>query len=112
MRPTIKILHLEDNKSDSQLVKSILERANVVFDYFFADNEHDYLFYLENQKIDIILSDYHLPDYSGSEALQVAKSKYPHIPFVFVSGTMGEEVAVESLLHGATAYVLKNRLER
>ena len=109
---SIKILHLEDDPNDSQLVQLALKRANVIFDYFFADNEKDYLFYLESQKIDLILSDYHLPDYSGSEALELAKNKYPHIPFVFVSGTMGEEVAIDSLLNGATDYVLKNKMER
>jgi PAS domain S-box-containing protein len=108
----IKILHLEDNLNDAQLVMAMLKKANVEFDYFFTDNEKEYLFFLENQQIDIILSDYHLPDFSGTDALLIAKSKYPHIPFVFVSGTMGEDVAIESLLNGATDYVLKNRMER
>jgi PAS domain S-box-containing protein len=83
-----------------------------MFDYFFADNEQDFIFLIKNQNIDIILSDYHLPDYSGTEALIFAKSNYPNIPFVFVSGAMGEDAAIESLLNGATDYVLKNRLER
>jgi len=112
MERKIKILHLEDNPKDSQLVQSVLKRANVMFDYFFADNEQDFISLINNQNIDIILSDYHLPDYSGSEALLYAKSNFPNTPFVFVSGTMGEDAAIESLLNGATDYVLKNRLER
>lgn len=112
MERKIKILHLEDNPKDSQLVQSVLKRANVTFDYFFADNEQDFISLINNQNIDIILSDYHLPDYSGSEALLYAKSNFPNTPFVFVSGTMGEDAAIESLLNGATDYVLKNRLER
>jgi CheY-like chemotaxis protein len=108
----INILHLEDNETDAQLIQLELKKSKVKFEYFFADNEKDYLSYLENQKIDIILSDYHLPDYSGIDALLVVKNYYPFIPFVFVSGTMGEDAAVESLLNGATDYVLKNRLER
>jgi len=108
----IRILHLEDSPADSQLVQAMLRKAKVEFEYFFADNEKDFMSCLENQNIDIILSDYHLPDYNGTEALQFAKSKYLHIPFVFVSGTMGEDVAIESLLNGATDYVLKNRMER
>jgi len=108
----IKILHLEDNSSDAQLVQLALKRAKVTFEYFLVDNEKEYVFYLENQKIDIILSDYHLPGYNGSEALILAKNNYPHIPFVFVSGTMGEDAAIESLLNGATDYVLKNKMER
>jgi len=112
MERTIKILHLEDNQADSQLVQSTLRRANVAFEYFFADEEKEYLYYLENEAIDLILSDYHLPDYSGAEALLIAKNNYPLIPFVFVSGTMGEDAAIESLLNGATDYVLKNKIER
>jgi hypothetical protein len=108
----IQILHLEDNDSDSQLIQLWLKKENINYDYHFADNEDDFRNFLTNQKIDIILSDYHLPGYSGSEAMLLAKTHYPHIPFVFVSGTMGEEVAIESLLNGATDYVLKNRLVR
>ena len=112
MESAIKILHLEDNHLDAQLVQSVLKRANVKFEYFFSDNEKDFLDCLEKQDIDIILSDYNLPDYSGTEALLLAKNKYPYIPFVFVSGTMGEDAAIESLLNGATDYVLKNKMER
>ncbi len=108
----IKILHLEDNPADAQLVQAMLKKSNLVFEYFFADNETDYLFHLQNEEIDIILSDYHLPDYSGNEALQVARTLYPLIPFVFISGTMGEDAAIESLVNGATDYVLKNKLGR
>ena len=112
MKSAIRILHLEDNENDSLLVQSVLNRANVRFEYFLADNEQDYLTLLNNQQIDIILSDYHLPDYSGSEALSYTKNNFPHLPFVFVSGTMGEDVAIESLLNGATDYVLKNKIDR
>jgi PAS domain S-box-containing protein len=108
----IKILHLEDNPSDAQLVQTILKKANIKFDYFFADNEKDYRSILETQEIDLILSDYHLPDYSGSDALTYAKNYYPIIPFVFISGAMGEDAAIESMLNGATDYVLKNKMER
>jgi PAS domain S-box-containing protein len=112
MEKAIRILHLEDNPSDSQLVQSALKRANISFEYFLVDNEEDYVYTLGVQKIDVILSDYHLPDYSGSEALLYAKNNYPHLPFVFLSGTMGEDAAIESLLNGATDYVLKNRMGR
>jgi len=108
----IKILHLEDDESDSQFAQIWLKKEGLVYDYFFADNEKTYREILSTQNIDIILSDYHLPGYSGLDAMLLAKTKYPHIPFIFVSGTMGEEVAVESLLNGATDYVLKNRLVR
>ncbi len=112
METTINILHLEDNPIDAQLVQSVLKNANITFECFSADNEKTYLNHLRNQKIDIILSDYNLPDYSGKGALLYAKNNYPNIPFVFVSGTMGEDAAIESLLNGATDYVLKNKMER
>ncbi len=112
MASVIKILHLEDNSKDSQLVQSVLKKANVLYDYFFVDNENDFHSFIVNQKIDIILSDYSIPGYSGVEALLYVKDNHPDIPFVFVSGTMGEDAAIESLLNGATDYVLKNKLER
>ncbi|MBW8324667.1 MAG: PAS domain S-box protein [Prolixibacteraceae bacterium] len=112
MDHTINILHLEDDLNDSLFIKLWLNKENLNFNYFLADNETDFRNHLLSQKIDIILSDYNLPDYSGADALLLIKDLYPHIPFVFVSGTMGEEAAIQSLLNGATDYVLKNRLER
>jgi PAS domain S-box-containing protein len=112
MDHTINILHLEDDLNDSLFIKLWLNKENLNFNYFLADNETDFRNHLLSQKIDIILSDYNLPDYSGADALLLIKNLYPHIPFVFVSGTMGEEAAIQSLLNGATDYVLKNRLER
>jgi len=112
MENVIRLLHLEDNPSDSQLVQLMLRRANIEFEYFLVDNEKDYISSLKDRNIDIILSDYHLPDYSGSEALLFAKNNYPHLPFVFLSGTMGEDAAIESLLNGAIDYVLKNKMDR
>ena len=108
----INILHLEDSESDSELVKAFLQKAGIRFEYYYADNEEDFQWYLKNKSIDIILSDYFLPDYSGTEALKWASIHYPFIPFVFVSGVIGEEAAIESLISGATDYVLKNRMER
>ncbi len=112
IEPIIKILHLEDNPADAQLVQSMLKRTTIKFEYFFADNEKDFHSILKEQKIDLILSDYHLPDYNGGDALLFAKSNYPLIPFMFLSGAMGEDAAIESLLNGATDYVLKNKMDR
>lgn len=109
---SIKILHLEDDESDSQLVQICLKKESLDFNYFLVENEKRYREILSEEKIDIILSDYNLPLYSGMDAMQLAKNEYPLIPFIFVSGAMGEEVAIESLLKGATDYVLKSRLSR
>jgi PAS domain S-box-containing protein len=112
MDKKIKILHLEDSLIDSELIHSLIESGGIVHDYFLADNEKDYLNILGKENIDIILSDFSLPGYNGKEALKVAKEKYSHIPFIFISGTIGEDAAINAMLNGASDYVLKNKLER
>ncbi len=112
MNSKIKILHLEDSLLDSELIRSLIENERIEYDYFLVENEHDYLNILETEKIDIILSDYSLPNYNGNEALKVAREKYSYMPFIFVSGSIGEDRAINAMLNGATDYVLKNKLER
>ncbi|MCX6163180.1 MAG: response regulator [Ignavibacteriae bacterium] len=112
MNNKIKILHLEDSINDSVLIRSMIDKGGIVYDYFLAGNEKDYLKILETEKVDIILCDYVLPDYNGRDALKVAREKYSDIPLIFVSGTMGEDAAIETLVNGATDYVLKNKLKR
>src|SRR5207247_7662049 len=77
-----------------------------------VDSEKDFLRALDSHAPDLILSDYTVPGFDGSRALEIAQEKCPQIPFIFVTGTMGEEVAIETLKHGATDYVLKHRLAR
>jgi PAS domain S-box-containing protein len=112
MNSKIKILHLEDSLKDSELIHSLIESGGIGHDYFLADNEKDFINILETENIDIILSDYSLPGCNGNEAIKVAREKYSHIPFIFVSGTIGENAAINAMLNGATDYVLKNKLER
>jgi len=112
MDKKINILHLEDSLKDSELIHSIIENGEIGHDYFLTDNEKGYLNILEKENIDLILADYNLPDYNGNEALKVAKDKYSHIPFIFVSGAIGEDAAINAMLNGAKDYVLKNKLER
>jgi len=112
MKTKIKILHLEDSLNDSELIHSILESGDFGLDYVLADSETEYLKILETGTVDIILSDYSLPDYNGQEAMKIAGDNYSHIPFIFVSGTIGEHAAINAMLNGATDYVLKNNLER
>jgi PAS domain S-box-containing protein len=112
MNLKIRILHLEDSLNDSEIIQSEIQSGGIVFDYFLADNEQDFLKILETEKIDIIISDYSLPNYNGNEALKVAREKYSYMPFIFVSGAMGEDNAIKAMLNGATDYVLKNKLER
>jgi PAS domain S-box-containing protein len=112
MNSKIKILHLEDSLKDSELIHSILENGGILHEYLLADNEKDFLDILEKENIDIILADYGLPNYNGDEALRVAKDKYSHIPFIFVSGTIGEDAAINLMVNGAKDYVLKSKLGR
>jgi PAS domain S-box-containing protein len=112
MDKKIKILHLEDSLTDSELLHSLVESGSIENDYFLVDEEKDFINILDTEKIDIILSDYSLPGYNGNEALKYVREKFPHMPFIFVSGAMGEDAAINAMLNGATDYVLKNKLER
>jgi len=112
MDKKIKILHLEDSLKDFELIHSIIESGEIEHEYFLTDNEKDFVNLLETEKIDVILADYSMPDYNGNKALKFVKEKYSFIPFIFVSGTIGEDVAISAMLNGATDYVLKNKLER
>ena len=112
MKNKIRILHLEDSENDSELIHSIIDSGGFLCDYILVENEKEFLQNLETGEVDIILSDYNLPDYSGNEALVLVRERYSEIPFIFVSGTIGEDAAINAMLNGATDYVLKNKLER
>ena len=112
MNKKIGILHLEDSLKDAELIQEILDNGGISYTYFLADNEKDFIHILETEIIDIILSDFLLPDYNSTEALKIVREKYPQIPFIFVSGAMEEDVAIKSMVNGATDYVLKNKPER
>jgi signal transduction histidine kinase len=111
METKIHLLHLEDSIHDSELIHSIIERGELEHEYFLADNEKDFLHILETTRIDLILSDYNLPSYNGTKALQVAREKFSHIPFIFVTGSIGEDAAINAMLNGASDYVLKHKLD-
>ena len=112
MNDRIKILHLEDSLNDSEIIQSLINEGGFEYEYILVDNEEDFIVAIENQSIDIILSDFSLPDYNGTQALKIARIKNDQIPFIFVSGAMGEDRAIDAMLNGATDYVLKNKLER
>ena len=110
MNGKINILHLEDSLNDSELINSIIETGGIKHKYYLAENEKEYLDILKKVNIDIILSDNNLPEFAGNEALKIAREKYPHIPFIFVSGTIGEDNAIDAMRNGAKDYVFKNKL--
>lgn len=108
----LRILILEDLASDAELMTYELRHANIDYSYRRVSDREQFLTALQEERPDLILSDFHIPGFDGLEALALSQAKYPGVPFIFVSGAMGEEVAIESLKRGATDYVLKDRLSR
>ena len=103
---------MEDNTQDRELVADSLTAEGVACEITYAKTKAEFHAAVVQRDIDLIICDYTLPSYSGTEALTEARQAHPDTPFIFVSGTIGEERAVESLRLGATDYVLKDRLER
>jgi signal transduction histidine kinase len=108
----LRILLLEDNAPHAELVEHFLRSSGLKFHVVRVETREAFLEQIERHPPDMILSDYALPSFDGYAALAIAKEKVPNIPFIFVTGTMGEEVAIETLKNGATDYVLKTRLAR
>jgi diguanylate cyclase (GGDEF)-like protein/PAS domain S-box-containing protein len=107
-----RILLVEDFAPDAELELRELRRAGMRFTSKVVDNEADFRESLASFDPQIVLSDYSLPQFSGLAALAICRELKPDIPFIFVSGTIGEESAIEALRNGATDYVLKTHLKR
>jgi PAS domain S-box-containing protein len=112
MRQPLRILSLEDDPRDTELIQELLEAAGIACEATRVYTEPAFRASLEEAAVDLILADYTLPSFDGLSALKLAKSACPDVPFIFVTGTLGEEVAIEALKIGATDYVLKTRLSR
>ena len=112
VKDEIRILLLEDSASDEELIRRALKRGGLVFDCRRVDTRAAFVHHLVKSPPEVILSDFALPGFDGMEALKIASEKCPDIPFIFVTGTLGEELAIETLKKGATDYVLKHRLSR
>src|SRR5678815_3039124 len=110
--PHLSILHLEDNDHDAELVRRTLENDGIEVEVTRVMKRETFVDALEQGAFDLILSDYSMPGFDGGRALAIAHEKCPETPFVFVSGTIGEEAAVQSLKKGAANYVPKNRLDQ
>ena len=108
----IRILILEDNPADAELLENELLEAGFIFKSQLVKNKQSYVKALREFYPDIILSDYDLPGFSGVEALRIRKDMSPEAPFILVTGAVGEERAIEILTGGATDYVLKKNLSR
>ena len=111
MKP-IRILQLEDNPTDAELICETLSGAGLVFEALCLEERDEFVAAIQRGGWDLILADYSLPRFDGQSALSIARETCPEVPFIFVSGSIGEEVAIESLKKGARDYVLKTHLAR
>jgi PAS domain S-box-containing protein len=112
LRPLLRILSLEDDPRDAELIQGSLEAEGIACEVIRVDTQPAFQASLEKDRFDLILADYTLPSFDGLSALKLARSICPDVPFIFVTGTLGEEVAIEALKIGATDYILKTRLSR
>ncbi len=112
MKSPLRILYLEDDLSDAELVQETLAVEDIPCQLTRVETEAEFVTSLREGGSDLIFADYTLPSFDGLSALKIARQQSPRVPFIFVSGTLGEEVAIEALKVGATDYVFKTRLSR
>ena len=112
MRKEIRILLLEDNEADAELIQFALRQAGLPFALTRVESESDFITQLDRHTPDVILLDYSVPGFDGLAGLKLAQDKYPDLPSIFVTGTLGEEVVIDMLKSGAVDYVLKTHLSR
>src|SRR5271154_1558732 len=108
-RSPLRILHVEDDAADAELTRSTLSGEWPECSITRVDTRADFLAALERSRFDVILSDFSMPSFDGLTALELARERRPETPYIFLSGTIGEENAVRALQHGATDYVIKDR---
>jgi DNA-binding NtrC family response regulator len=106
----LEILILEDNNFDADLIQRELVKSKVKFNAVLVNTRDAYRAALERYRPDLILSDYAIPSFDGVAAFQMARKIYPDIPFIVVSGTIGEENAIELIKGGVADYILKDKL--
>jgi PAS domain S-box-containing protein len=108
----VRVLHLEDDKSDRILVEEMMRFEGLVCEIKAVQTREDFERALHQGGIDLIISDYSMPTFDGLTGLTIAKRVLPKVPFIFFSGTIGEDLAVNSLKKGAADYVIKQRPHR
>ncbi|HTQ52310.1 MAG TPA: PAS domain S-box protein [Candidatus Acidoferrales bacterium] len=112
MNKPLRILHLEDDPDFAELVRTLLQQDELHAELKRVAGRADFEAALDSEKFDLILSDFRLPRFTGLEALAFVRKECPEVPFILLSGTIGEHAAIESLKAGATDYVLKHNPER
>lgn len=106
----LHILILEDVSTDAELIEHELRRAGIRFTMQRVETQEDFVKALDEFVPDMVLADYRLPTFDGPSALTIVRERFRELPFIFVTGAVGEEVAIDMLKSGATDYVLKDRL--
>ncbi|HTD66531.1 MAG TPA: response regulator, partial [Candidatus Limnocylindria bacterium] len=112
MKSHLRILHLEDDPNDASLLQTMLRTAGFTCQTTRVETRSDFVAALEREEVDLIMADFGLPKFDGLSALEIVRVKWPDLPFILVSGSVGEEFAIEALKSGATDYVLKDHLSR
>jgi two-component system, cell cycle sensor histidine kinase and response regulator CckA len=112
MKSPLHILQLEDDLKDAELVQSALEVEGIAGVYTCVQDRAHFIAALEGGGIDLVISDFTLPLFDGLSAVAIVRSRWPDLPFILVSGILGEERVIDSLKSGATDYVLKEHLSR
>ncbi|HEV2437627.1 MAG TPA: PAS domain S-box protein [Verrucomicrobiae bacterium] len=112
MKKELSILCVEDVPADVAMLNHALREGGITFRSKRVDTEEAFLHELEHNPPDVILSDHGLPAFDGFMALTLAREKCPEVPFIFVTGKLGEQIAIETLRNGATDYVLKSNLTK
>lgn len=112
MNLPLSVLHLEDDPHDAELIEEEIVAQGIPARFTLVRNREGFLRALESGAFDLVIADYNLPGFGGVEALDIIRERKPEVPFILVSGTVGEEVAVDTLKRGATDYVMKGRLKR
>jgi PAS domain S-box-containing protein len=108
----LHLLIVEDSRDDTALILRELRQAGLRADYTMAENQDQFRRAMQQENVDAILSDYRLPSWTGMEALQELRETGRDIPFLLVTGTLGEEAAVECIKQGVTDYILKDHISR
>src|SRR5258708_40318855 len=108
----LKLLLLEDNPADAELIQKLLQRSGMKFSAEVASDESEFLQAIGHNQFDAVLADNALPQYSSMEALKLIRKKSPGVAFILVTGTVSEEFAVNIIQQGADDYILKTNLTR
>jgi CheY-like chemotaxis protein len=108
----VSILYLEDDDLDVELIRETLNQGSLKYSMFHVQNKSDFNIALKTMKFDLILADFSLPDIDGYGILYLVKQINPDIPTIILSGTINEDVAIDTLKHGAVDYIFKSKLEK